>query len=164
VTAAQAHRPPVARRVAPVSVLAAEYAVDLGAAGVLLTSPQAVLDVLTALDGAVRAQRGTGVPVRPEVLDLRDSLARRVAAHRAELAECRTRQAAVPQDADPAPWSPAPQPMTVADAAAVLGVRERQVRYLIASGDLTGRKVGGSWQIDAASVLAAADDRREHHL
>lgn len=148
-------RQPVGRRVVPAADLAATYAVSMGPAGVLLSSPLACQDVLAALEGAIRAQqRDTGVAVRPEVIDLRDVLARHVT-------ECRVRQSAVPPEDDSAPWEPAER-MTVADAADLLGVHERQVRNLAGLGQISGRKVGGVWQLDTAAVLAAVDDRKGH--
>ncbi|WP_299956714.1 helix-turn-helix domain-containing protein [uncultured Modestobacter sp.] len=148
------------RRVVPAADVAGAYALDLGAGGVLLTSPLAMQDVLAALDGAIRAQRGTGVQVRPEVADLRDTLARRVDAYRDEAAQRRTRQSALPQLVKQAPWDAAEQ-MTVKDAAHLLGVQERQVRNLAHSGQLGGRKVGGAWLLDARAVTVAAEDRKE---
>src|SRR4051812_39918867 len=81
---------PVGRRVVPVGDLGGAYAVAMGAAGLLLSSPLARQDVLAALDGAIRAQRADGVPVRPEVLDLAATLGALVAQDRSAAAdECR---------------------------------------------------------------------------
>lgn len=148
------------RRVVPVADLTTAYVVDMGAAGVLLSSAQATLDVLAALDGAVRAQRSTGIPVRREVLALADTLRQ----HLAELTEaerCRARQSAMPEEADRAAWEPTPEVVTVAEAAQLLGLRDRQVRNLATSGQLPGRKVAGSWQLDRTAVIGAADNRKE---
>ncbi|GAB4083020.1 hypothetical protein GCU67_08115 [Modestobacter muralis] len=160
-----AARQPVGRRVVPVEDLAGAYCVSMGAAGLLLSSPLARQDVLAALDGSIRAQQADGLPVRREVLDLAADLAALVAQDRRRAAEdFRLRQAALPEPAASASWTSAPQHMTVADAAAVLGVTARQVRALASAGALTARKAAGAWHLDAAAVLAAADNRREHHL
>lgn len=42
--------------------------------------------------------------------------------------------------------------MSVEEAAGVLGVDERQVRRLLASGDLQGRRVGRAWMVEQSSV------------
>lgn len=59
---------------------------------------------------------------------------------------------------------PAPDPahsnddlLTTAEAAEMLGVKERRARDLAASG--LGRRVGGSWVLDRAAVEAEAERR-----
>ncbi|MFC4693517.1 helix-turn-helix domain-containing protein [Geodermatophilus arenarius] len=135
--------------------LAAEYARDLGPAGVLLSSPVAMQHVADALAGAIRGQRSAGLPVPPEVLELAAVLGR----HLAE--GCRQRQASLPPNRRSATWS-APAPLvTVSEAAALLGVTPRRVRDYLADGRLPGTKRGRAWLLDRAAVLAAADDRRD---
>jgi excisionase family DNA binding protein len=43
-------------------------------------------------------------------------------------------------------------PLTVSDAAEILGVEERAVRFLVSSGQLRGSKRGSSWWLDRRSV------------
>ena len=51
--------------------------------------------------------------------------------------------------------------MTTAEAATRLGVSQRQVQRLIASGALTGtRRVGRAWLLDASSVVRPGHGRR----
>ena len=51
--------------------------------------------------------------------------------------------------------------MTTAEAATRLGVSQRQIQRLIASGALTGtRRVGRAWLLDASSVVMPGHDRR----
>ena len=47
-----------------------------------------------------------------------------------------------------------------AEAAELLGLRERRVRDLAAAGVLGARRVGGSWRYSRAAVLAFAAERR----
>lgn len=48
--------------------------------------------------------------------------------------------------------APPPDLLDVDDAGKVLGVKGRQVRYLIASGALPAQKVGGGWVIKRADL------------
>lgn len=43
--------------------------------------------------------------------------------------------------------------VTTVEAAVRLGTNERRVRRMLARRDLVGRKVGGSWQVDADSLI-----------
>ncbi|MGY1985446.1 helix-turn-helix domain-containing protein [Blastococcus sp. SYSU DS0669] len=142
------------------SDLATEYARDLGPAGVLLCSPLAMQHVADALAGAVRAQRSAGLPVPPEVLDLVATLVRHLADHGEG---CRQRQASLPPAPASATWA-APAPLvTVSEAARLLRLTPRRVRDYVHDGRLPAVRRGREWLLDRAAVLAAADDRREHH-
>ncbi|MGY1823750.1 helix-turn-helix domain-containing protein [Geodermatophilus sp. SYSU D00079] len=156
-------RQPVSRRVARPAEVAGVYCLDLGAGGVLLSSPLACQDVLTALAGAVRDQRSTGVPVRPEVLDLMATLSARLDALRAVPAapDCRTRQASLPPGPGSASWEAPAELVTVSEAARLLGLKPRRVRDYLADGRLPGTKRGGTWLVELSAVLAAAQSRRE---
>ncbi len=139
--------------------LAGVDVLDLGDAGLLLVSPRIVGDVLRSLEGAVRAQRAAGVPIPERVTSLVYALRGRLHDARAA-AECRTRQSAAAAADAAAEWEPAAEPLTVGEAAAVLGIGERRTRDLIAAGQLAAVKVGGRHHIDAASVVALAQERQ----
>lgn len=53
------------------------------------------------------------------------------------------------------------QVVGVAEAAALLGVSERQVRRLAATGALPGRLIGGAWVFEVAAVRGALAERRD---
>lgn len=151
-------------------------AVEMGTGGVLLSSPQSVAWTLHALREAVGRQLKArdGYPVPPPLLDLIATLQRR---HDANLAEAQVAladadadpdanagngNAAMPQDGTGATWvSEDAVTVTVEEAARLLGVKARAVRYLLEGGDLPGRKRGGVWQIDLLAVTEAARERQE---
>ncbi|MGR7023751.1 hypothetical protein [Geodermatophilus sp. URMC 62] len=87
------------------------HVLDLGPAGLLLTSVQARADVLRALEGSIRAQRAKGYAVPERVAALVDVLQRSIAAALAD-EECRTRQAAAAAIPDPSVWAQSAGPLT----------------------------------------------------
>ncbi len=119
-------RPPV-RRLADLTA----YVLDLGPAGVLLTSPQAVADVLEALEGSIRRQRRDGVPIPDEVAAFVDMLRRRLRDGLTAGPGFRGRQSSAAIEPPPAGWEPPVGPVTVAEASEVLDLGPRQVRNLI---------------------------------
>ncbi len=132
-----------------------QYAVRLGGCHVLLGSPQALLDVLRALQKSVAAGRSDGVGAPARVLDL-------IALLQAELAEHEQpppAPASAPASAEVPPRGVlAPSvPVDVARAAQVLGLTTRQVRNL--AEQLGGRKIAGCWQFELAALEEEAARR-----
>lgn len=50
--------------------------------------------------------------------------------------------------------------MNTSEAAKLIGITPRAVRYLLQSGELTGKLNGNSWDIDFESVEAAITNRK----
>lgn len=129
------------------------YAVRLGGGRVLLSSPQACLDVLRSLQAAVAASGRSGLRPPPRVVTL-------IAALEAELSQVTSgdgnaelpREPAVPASVQPT------DPADTKAAAQMLGITVRQVRNL--GPRLDGRKVAGAWIFDR-DQLAAEAARRE---
>ncbi len=132
------------------------YAVRMGGCHVLLGSPQSCLDVLRSLQQSIVACRRQGVPAPPRVLYLITLLEFEIAEHRERTSA--KGNAEVPQEPD-LPPSLADDPVSVEEAARMLGVSRRQVRNL--GEQLEGRKVAGSWLFDR-DVVAAEAARRAH--
>jgi excisionase family DNA binding protein len=134
------------------------YAVSLGPCAVLLSGPQAVLDVLRALEGSARAAEASGYAVPQRVLalmaELRTQLRNQRAATLASIGN-----AALPPVPEVSTWKPQDELISVAQAATVLGLQPRQVRNLAKAGQLPAHKVGGCWQLELTGVTAAASRR-----
>ena len=132
------------------------YAVRLGSGHVLLASPQALLDVLRALQlstAAGRRQMGLGTP--PRVAHLLRLLALELDEHRRAAEHG---NAEVPPE-PVLPTSVEQQHIDVEEAASMLGLTPRQVRNL--APDLGARKVAGVWVLDRDAVAMAAAARHE---
>lgn len=132
------------------------YAVTMLGA-VLLSSGQALLDVLRALEAVERRERAAGRAVPPRVARLMGDLERALADRQAA-ASAGSGTAAVPQP-DPSPSWEAAQRVDAETAARLLGVSARRVRVLAAEGRLAAHKRGGSWELDRADVERAARER-----
>ncbi|GAA3785584.1 helix-turn-helix domain-containing protein [Micromonospora maritima] len=132
------------------------YVLRLGGGKVLLSSPQACLDVLRALQAAVAAAHRTGLRPPPRVVGLIATLEAELADYRA--AASTSGNAELPRDLN-VPRSVQPtEPADTKEAARMLGVTDRQVRNL---GDrLDGRKVGRTWVFDRDLVAAEAARRQ----
>ena len=50
--------------------------------------------------------------------------------------------------------------LSLSEAATVLGRNERQIRYMLKTGQLEGRKVGGRWVIESSALPLTDDQRR----
>lgn len=122
---------------------------------IVLTGPEAVLDVLRSLQESVKAVRRMGLPVPERVQHLIGLCEAELRAYRA------TSVAGSPE----LPFEPdlsestAEDLVDVAEAARLLGVTPRQVRNL--RDQLEGRKVAGRWVFDREVLLIEADRRRQ---
>lgn len=132
------------------------YALRLGGCKVLLTSPQACLDVLRALQAAVAAGQRSGLRPPARVTGLIATLEAEINAYRQ--AASTSGNAELPREPT-MPTSVQPtEPADTKEAARMLGVTDRQVRNL---GDrLDGRKVGRTWVFDRDLVAAEAARRQ----
>lgn len=144
-----------------------DYAVRLGGCHVLLGSPVACRDVLTALRGTVAGARRDGYPVPGRVLGLIDMLQRELDEYAASSATSGDGNAELPHRPVLSVSTHTPDPVGVREAAQVLEVGERQVRNLVTQ--LQGRRVGGRWVFDRQAVNDEAQRRRrctsrEDHL
>jgi len=126
----------------------------------LHSGPLVVLDARLAawLDLATRPYlrqlRRDHVQVPADIADLLNDLARAGGHYRAAATaggSAEVASAAARSDSD----------MSTHEAATVLGVSERGVRFLIGTGKLEALKAGRAWRVDRASVIAEAHERQE---
>jgi excisionase family DNA binding protein len=124
---------------------------------VVLSSRQAVLDVLRALEAAERGARAQGFALPPRVQRLERDLARTLG----ELAagDVTATGHADARCAESSPSWVASELVDTATAAAVLGVTERTVRRMAQAGQVAARKRGGTWDIDRADAERLARER-----
>lgn len=121
--------------------------------GVVLTASDAAL-LLPVLSDGVQRRRVRGDAIGVDVLALVDEVAALARAWRAaEAAE----PAELPQRDDSDIQS---DDVTTQEAGTLLGVTDRRVRQLIASGRLSAQRTGGAWHVQTSEVERYAGDRR----
>jgi hypothetical protein len=124
---------------------------------VMLSTPQAVLDVLRSLEKSAAADRALGLRTPERIRHL-------IRECELELEAVQARAASADGSAEvpPEPQLPESVPgdlVDVATAAQLLGVTPRQVRNLREL--LEGRKVAGRWVFDRQALLIEVERRRE---
>ncbi|MFF5201752.1 helix-turn-helix domain-containing protein [Micromonospora parva] len=133
------------------------YALRMGGCRVLLSSPQACLDVLRALQAAVAAGDRSALRPPARIVGLIAALEAEINEYRATASS--SGNAELPRELTvPASTQPT-EPADAKEAARMLGITDRQVRNL--GHRLDGRKVGGTWVFDR-DLVAAEAARRQH--